>query len=66
MVDIAQRTARPEPPRRPERMIELETMGAVGDAARPLTIPERLLQITGVRRMLVVAGRGIAWQLYAM
>ena len=66
MVDIAQRTARPEPPRRPERMIELETMGAVGDAARPLTIPERLLQITGVRRMIVVAVLCIAWQLYAM
>ena len=66
MVDIAQRAARPEPPRRPERMIELETMGAVGDAARPLSVPERLLQITGVRRMIVVAVLCIAWQLYAM
>ena len=47
-------------------MIELETMGAVGDAARPLSVPERLLQITGVRRMIVVAVLCIAWQLYAM
>ena len=66
MADIAQRTVRPEPPQRPERMIELETMGAVGDAARPLSRPERLLQITGVRRLIVVAVLCVAWQLYAM
>ena len=66
MVDIAQRVARAEPPRRPERMIELETMGAVGDAARPLSIPERLLQITGVRRLIVVAVLCVAWQAYSM
>ena len=47
MSDIAQRTVRLEPPRRPERVIELDTLGAVGDAARPLSIAERLLQITG-------------------
>ena len=57
MVDTAQRIVRMEPPRRPERMVELDTMGAVGDAARPLSTAERLLQITGVRRMIVVAVR---------
>ena len=66
MADIAQRTARPEPPSRPERVIELQAMGAVGDAARPLSVAERLLQITGVRRMIVVAVLCVAWQAYAM
>ena len=55
MVDIAQRTIRPEPPSRPERVFELDTMGTVGDAARPLSVPERILQITAVRRLLVLA-----------
>jgi NitT/TauT family transport system permease protein len=55
-----------EPPRRPERVVELDTMGAVGDAARPLSAAERLLQITGVRRLIVVAVLCLAWQLYAM
>ena len=54
MADTAQRIVRLEPPRRPERLIELDTMGTVGDAARPLSTAERLLQITGVRRLIVV------------
>ena len=66
MADAAHRVVRMEPPRRPERLIELDTMGTVGDAARPLSIPERLLQITGVRRLIVVVVLCIAWQLYAM
>jgi NitT/TauT family transport system permease protein len=66
MADIAQRTVRLEPPRRPEREVQLETMGAVGDAARPLSPAERLLQYTGVRRMIVVVVLCVAWQLYAM
>jgi NitT/TauT family transport system permease protein len=66
MADIALRTARPEPPQRPERTIELDTMGTVGDAARPLSPVERLLQITGVRRLIVVVVLCLAWQLYAM
>ena len=65
MADIAQRTIRPEPPSRPERVFELDTMGTVGDAARPLSIPERILQITAVRRLLVLAVLCIAWQAYA-
>ena len=47
-------------------MIELDTMGAVGDAARPLSTAERLLQITGVRRLIVVVVLCLAWELYAM
>jgi NitT/TauT family transport system permease protein len=65
MSDIAQRSVRMEPPRRPERVIELDAMGAVGDAARPLSFAERMLQITGVRRMIVLAVLCLAWQGYA-
>jgi NitT/TauT family transport system permease protein len=65
MSDIAQRSVRMEPPRRPERVIELDAMGAVGDAARPLSFAERMLQITGVRRMIVLAVLCLAWQAYA-
>jgi len=65
MSDIAQRSIRMEPPRRPERVIELDAMGAVGDAARPLSFAERMLQITGVRRMIVLAVLCLAWQGYA-
>ena len=66
MADTAQRIIRLEPPRRPERVIELDAMHAVGDAARPLSPAERLLQITGVRRLIVVAVLCLFWQLYAM
>jgi len=65
MSDIAQRSVRMEPPRRPERVIELDAMGAVGDAARPLSVAERLLQITAVRRLIVLAVLCVAWQAYA-
>jgi NitT/TauT family transport system permease protein len=65
MADIAQRAIRAEPPRRPERVIELGAIGAVGDAARPLSIAERLLQITAVRRLIVLAVLCAAWQAYA-
>lgn len=65
MADTAQRIVRLEPPRRPERLIELDKMGTVGDAARPLSTAERLLQITGVRRLIVVVVLCLAWQLYA-
>jgi sulfonate transport system permease protein len=66
MADIAHRTVRLEPQRRPERTIELDTMGAVGDAARPLSPVERVLQITLVRRLIVLLVLFGAWQAYAM
>jgi len=65
MVDIAQHIARPEPPQRPERMIEVQAIGAVGDAARPLSIVERLLQYTLVRRLIVVVVLCVLWEAYA-
>ena len=66
MADIAHRTIRPEPPSRPEREIELGSYVTVGDVARPLSIPERVLQITAVRRLLVLAVLCVAWQAYAV
>jgi NitT/TauT family transport system permease protein len=65
MVDVARRTARSEPPQRPERMIELQAIGAVGDAARPLSPVERLLQYTAVRRLIVVVVLCVLWEAYA-
>jgi NitT/TauT family transport system permease protein len=65
MADIAMGRDKPQPPKRPERMIELETMGTVGDVARPLSFAERILQKTGVRRVIVVVVLCAAWQAYA-
>jgi sulfonate transport system permease protein len=61
----AHRVVRMEPPRRPERVIELTDIGAVGDVARPLSMAERILKVTAVRRIIVLAVLCIAWQLYA-
>jgi NitT/TauT family transport system permease protein len=65
MVDLAQRPAVPLPPRRPERMVELDEIGAVGDVARPLSWFERLTQRTLVRRLAILVVLGIFWQAYA-
>ncbi|MBV8839469.1 MAG: ABC transporter permease subunit [Alphaproteobacteria bacterium] len=65
MVDVAQRTARPEPAQRPERVIEVQAIGAVGDAARRLSLTERLLQYTLVRRLIVVVVLCALWEAYA-
>ncbi len=65
MADVAIAREKPQPPKRPERVIELETMGTVGDVARPLSPAERILQITGVRRLIVVAVLCVFWQGYA-
>ena len=52
----------PEPPRRPERVFELQDLGVVGDVARPLPIVERVFHITLVRRLLVLIVLGCLWQ----
>jgi NitT/TauT family transport system permease protein len=65
MVDLAQRPAVPLPPRRPERLVELDEIGAVGDVARPLSWFERLTQRTLVRRLAILVVLGILWQAYA-
>jgi NitT/TauT family transport system permease protein len=57
--------ARPEPPVRPERVVTLDTMGAVGDAARPLNLIERLANNTLVRRLVVIAILAALWEGFA-
>jgi NitT/TauT family transport system permease protein len=53
------------PPARPERVVTLDALGAVGDAARPLGPIERLANITIVRRLVVLVVLGVAWEAYA-
>ena len=55
----------PLPPLRPEREVTLDTMGAVGDVARPLTPFERISNITAVRRLVVLVVLCAAWEVYA-
>jgi NitT/TauT family transport system permease protein len=64
MTDIAQRGV-PLPPSRPERVVSLEAMGAVGDVARPLTPFERLANNTAFRRLVVLVVLAAAWEAYA-
>jgi NitT/TauT family transport system permease protein len=63
MTDIAARAL--VPPTRPERVISLDAMGAVGDVARPLTPVERIMNITAVRRLFVLIVLAVAWEGYA-
>ena len=46
-----ERTERRPPPLRPERDVVPETTGKIGDVARPLTLFERLANMTLVRRL---------------
>ena len=55
----------PMPPLRPEREVAIETLGAIGDVARPLTPLERIANITAVRRLAVLVVLAGAWELYA-
>jgi sulfonate transport system permease protein len=55
----------PFPPLRSEREHTLDTMGAVGDVARPLTMLERLSNNTTVRRIAVLVVLCTAWEIYA-
>jgi sulfonate transport system permease protein len=55
----------PFPPLRSEREHTLDTMGAVGDVARPLTTLERLSNNTTVRRIVVLVVLCVAWEIYA-
>jgi NitT/TauT family transport system permease protein len=53
------------PPERPERVVTLDALGAVGDVARPLGPIERLANITLVRRLVVVAVLAALWEGFA-
>ncbi|HEX2217096.1 MAG TPA: ABC transporter permease subunit [Xanthobacteraceae bacterium] len=62
---MAHRAAAPLPPRRPERLVRPDTLGAIGDVARPLTRLERVWQQTAVRRTAILLLLGVLWQAYA-
>ncbi len=53
------------PPRRPEREIALDAVGAIGDAARPLGTVERIWQMGGIRRAVILVVLCVLWELYA-
>jgi NitT/TauT family transport system permease protein len=57
--------ARSLPPVRPERVLTLDALGAVGDVARPLGPIERLANITLVRRLIVLVVLAALWEGYA-
>jgi NitT/TauT family transport system permease protein len=52
-------------PQRAEREIALETLGIVGDVARPLGPLERIANNTMVRRIVVLIVLAAAWEAYA-
>ena len=62
MTDHALDLAPAAPPQRPERVITLADLGAIGDAARPLSLPARILRLTAVRRLIVVFVLALLWQ----
>lgn len=61
---MADDSAKPVPPRRPEFERVLPPLAAVGDAARPLSAFERLINFAGVRRILIIAVLAMLWQTY--
>ena len=64
-MDQRTRPDRAQPPLRAEREIAPETTGEIGDVARPLTLFERLANMTLVRRLAVLIVLAAAWEIYA-
>lgn len=61
---MADGSAKPTPPKRPEFERVLPPMAAIGDVARPLSPFERLINQTGVRRIVIVLALAAVWQAY--
>jgi len=62
---MSEQAVRLSPPKRPERTVRLDAVGAIGDAARPLSLFERLSENTFVRRLVILVVLGAIWQAYA-
>lgn len=62
---MVEQISRPTPPVRPEHEFTLDAMGVVGDAARPLTLVERITNITLARRLFVLVILAVLWESYA-
>ena len=61
---MADGTAKPSPPSRPEFERELPPLGTVGDVARPLSAFERLVNLASVRRLFLLLVLAGLWQAY--
>ncbi len=61
---MADGMAKPAPPKRPEFERVLPPMAAIGDVARPLSPFEKLINLTSVRRILIVLALAAIWQAY--
>lgn len=59
------KASRLSPPKRPERVLKTDKVGAIGDAARPLSLFERITEITFVRRLAILIVLGLLWEGYA-
>lgn len=57
-------TTRLSPPVRPEREYEVLPTGVVGDIEKRLSLPERMLNYTPLRRLLVIVVLALVWQGY--
>jgi NitT/TauT family transport system permease protein len=62
---MSEQALRLSPPKRPERTVRLDAVGAIDDAARPLSLFERLSENTFVRRLVILVVLGAIWQAYA-
>jgi NitT/TauT family transport system permease protein len=63
---MSDQALRLSPPKRPERTVHLDHVGAIGDAARPLSWFERISEITLVRRLVILLVLCAIWQAYAV
>jgi NitT/TauT family transport system permease protein len=61
---MADGAPKPVPPKRPEFERALPPLGTVADAARPLNAFERLIELTSVRRIVILLLLAAAWQAY--
>jgi NitT/TauT family transport system permease protein len=62
---LPDKATRLSPPKRPERVLKTDKVGAIGDAARPLSLFERVTEITFIRRLTILIVLGVLWQAYA-
>ncbi len=62
---MSEQALRLSPPKRPERTLTHDKLGAIGDVARPLSLFERITENTLARRLFILVVLGVAWQAYA-
>lgn len=58
--------AKPLPPIRPEIFIERLEASNIGDVARPLSLWERITDNTALRRLAILLGLALLWEIYSL